>query len=254
MTDLDHFEDHLIERFNQHPVLAHARLLSDADLIALLLQRRFLSFAFSTVYDLAIDMLQDETSIAIARRILREEYPDSSGHSPSHREDLRDDLLLLGATRRDIATSRPTSATLATIDQTLNLVADSELDEHSDLRLLTILRFWGEVLVAAEYSQLWPRMAQRLTHEQRNRSHFYYPHLIHDAKKQPLLSTSSRSSTHADRLAIRLKQLLTSDEARTCFVDVEQAIFQIKRSFYDQFIPMIEHVGPSVVELGSPAA
>jgi hypothetical protein len=73
MRDLDVFEDALIERFRQHPVLAGAARLAEADFAALLLQRRFVSLAFTPSYDLAIDLLSDEAGLRIARAVLREE-------------------------------------------------------------------------------------------------------------------------------------------------------------------------------------
>ena len=49
------------------------------------------------MYDLAIDLLTDERAVRIARVIIREEYPDnkSSGPPPSHREDMKTDILQL---------------------------------------------------------------------------------------------------------------------------------------------------------------
>lgn len=239
MVHLDGFEATLIEQFKQHPTLRGIELLSDTDFICVLLQRRFLSFTFTAMYDFAIDLLHDKTSIQIVRRILREEYPDSNGYSPSHREDLKDDLLQLGVTKKNIAETRPTQATLQTIERTISLVVGVELDEFTDLRLLTILRFWGEVLVSVEYGEYWRRIAKQLVTENKNRSRFYYPHYVHDAKKQPLAEVSSRSSTHADRLGVRLKQMLNSTQAEKCFMEMEQKIFQSRMEFYDQFVHML---------------
>ena len=49
------------------------------------LQRRFLSLAFTPVYDAAIDGLTHPRDKQSARRILREEYPGERGTVPSHR-------------------------------------------------------------------------------------------------------------------------------------------------------------------------
>jgi hypothetical protein len=103
-----------------------------------------------------------------------------------------------------------------------------------------MLRFWGEVRVSAEYGEYWRRIAKQFVTENKNRSRFYYPHFIHDAKKQPLVTVSSRSSTHADRLGVRLKQMLTSTQAEKCFMDMEQKVFQSKMEFYDQFMYMLD--------------
>lgn len=103
MEELDRFEDELIERYAQHPVLANIAQLSDEDFTAILLQRRFLSLAFTPAYDLAIDLLRDEEGLRIARVILREEYPDSHGMR-SHREDMTADMYRLGVSRRPSST------------------------------------------------------------------------------------------------------------------------------------------------------
>ncbi|MGH3390918.1 MAG: hypothetical protein ACRDOO_18790 [Actinomadura sp.] len=243
MQELDSFEDALIERFKQHPVLADIGRLSADDFAAVLLQRRFLSLAFTPAYDLAIDLLRDEVGVRIARVILREEYPDNNGHTRSHREDMKEDILRLGVSWKDLAESRPTPATADTVNRTLGLIADAGSHPDSDLRLLTILRFWGEVLVSVEYGRLWQRMAPQLTLNGRNRSRFYYPHHIHDAKAHSLAAVSRLSTTHSDQLGLRLSELLTREEsAAACFREVEQAALQLKLDFYDQFVPMLSPV------------
>lgn len=244
MRELDEFEDGLIERFREHPVLANAALLPDDDFAALLLQRRFVSLAFTPAYDLAIDLLRDEVGLRIARVILREEYPDDHGHTRSHREDMKEDLLQLGISRRALVESRPTAATKKVIDDTFELIADAGRHDDADLRLLTILRFWGEVLVSVEYGRLWERMRPLLTRSGENRSRFYYPHHVHDAKAHPLATVSLLSSTHSDRLASRMSELLAREGSTGCFREVEEAALRLKTDFYDQFLPALERVGP----------
>jgi hypothetical protein len=51
-----------------------------------------------------IDALADPTAVTLDR----EEYPDPSGNTPSHREDLVYDLIALGATRAQILGCLPT--------------------------------------------------------------------------------------------------------------------------------------------------
>lgn len=239
MQELDSFEDALIERFKQHPVLADIGRLSADDFAAVLLQRRFLSLAFTPAYDLAIDLLRDEVGVRIARIILREEYPDNNGHTRSHREDMKEDILRLGVSWKDLVESRPTPVTADSVNRTLGLIADAGSHPDSDLRLLTILRFWGEVLVSVEYGRLWQRMAPQLTQGGRNRSRFYYPHHIHDAKAHSLAAISRLSTTHSDQLGLRLSELLAREESAACFREVEQAALQLKLDFYDQFVPML---------------
>jgi hypothetical protein len=243
MRQLDQFEDELIERLKEHPVLANVALLSDDDFAAILLQRRFVSLGFTPAYDLAIDLLNDETARRIARTILREEYPDSSGHTRSHREDMKEDLLHLGITRQAIVETRPTAATKRAINDTFELIADAGCHGNADLRLLTILRFWGEVLVSVEYGLLWERMQPLLASEGENRSRFYYPHHVHDAKAHPLASLSLLSSTHSDRLATRMSELLAREASTDCFMEVEERALQLRLTFYSQFLPAVERVG-----------
>jgi hypothetical protein len=101
MTDIDAFEDDLIEQFRQHAVLRALDGLSEADFHAILLQRHFVSLSFTTAYDLAIDLLTDERAIRITRTIIREECPDDKGpgRTPSRREQMRNDILRLGVSR-----------------------------------------------------------------------------------------------------------------------------------------------------------
>ncbi|MFD8233114.1 hypothetical protein ACFV20_14705 [Streptomyces sp. NPDC059696] len=244
MEDLDVFEDGLIERFRQHPVLAGTGRLAPDDFAALLLQRRFVSLAFTPSYDLAIDLLTDEAGLRIARAILREEYPDGRGHTRSHREDMKEDLLQLGITREELVASRPTEATRRAVEDAFALIADAGSHADADLRLLTFLRFWGEVLVSVEYEHLWRRMEPVLTGEGgRNRSRFYYPHYVHDAKAHPLTSVSLLSATHSDRLATRISDLLARPGGAEAFRETEERALRLKAAFYDQFLPALDRVG-----------
>ncbi|MGW0609953.1 hypothetical protein [Streptomyces sp. NPDC002788] len=243
MRDLDAFEDALIDRFRQHPVLANAGRLADTDFAALLLQRRFVSLAFTPSYDLAIDLLSDEAGLRIARAILREEYPDGRGHTRSHREDMKDDLLQLGVSRAELVASRPTGATRRAIEDAFALIADAGGHDDADLRLLTFLRFWGEVLVSVEYECLWQRMAPVLAGDGGNRSRFYYPHYVHDAKAHPLTAVSLLSATHSDRLATRISELLARHGSADAFRETEERALHLKDAFYDQFLPALDRVG-----------
>ncbi len=244
MQELDRFEDELIEQYKQHPVLANIALLPDEDFAAILLQRRFLSLAFTPAYDLAIDLLCDEVGLRIARVILREEYPDSRGYTHSHREDMTQDMLQLGVSRQALVHTRPTAATRQAVDATFDLIADAGAHDRADLRLMTILRFWGEILVSVEYGRLWERMQPLLTHDGENRSRFYYPHHKHDAKARSLASADVLSVTHPDRLATRLRALFAGEgeEAADAFRDAERRSLQVKVGFYDQFLPALERV------------
>ncbi|GAA1345937.1 hypothetical protein [Saccharothrix algeriensis] len=241
MKELDEFEDALVERFREHPVLAAVDDLPERDFHAVLLQRRFLSHAFTSAYDLAIDLLTDEEAVEIARVIIREEYPRDKGDAltPSHREDMKNDLLALGVPWERFVASRPTEATERTNKDTWSLILDAGAAPNANLGLVTILRFWGEVLVSAEYGRMWPRIQRRLVVGGENRSLFYYPHYEHDAKTSPLADASVLSLTHSDQLGVRLAQLADSEAAWETFKRVETEVLNLKTRFYDQFLPMV---------------
>ncbi|MFI8931717.1 hypothetical protein ACIG3E_29090 [Streptomyces sp. NPDC053474] len=240
---LDAFEDALVERFDQHPVLANIALLPDDSFAEVLLQRRFVSLAFTPCYDLAIDLLSDEASLRIARVILREEYPDSHGHTRSHREDMTEDLRQLGIPQRRIVTSKPSATTRKVILDSLEMIAEAGAEPDADVRMLTLLRFWGEILVSVEYGRLWERMGPLLTRGGENRSRFYYPHHSHDAKANPLARVSLLSTTHADRLGRRLSELLAREPSSDGFQEMEERSLRLKTDFYDQFLPALGGTG-----------
>jgi len=229
----DASEAALLERFEAHPVLAGVEQLSDEDLLAVLLQRRFLSLLFAAIYDIGIDGLGDERAITLVREILREEYPDPSGATPSHREDLVADLLALGATRAQILGSRPTTVTASVVERTLALMLDAAA-APGDVAVLTMLRFWGEVLVSVEYGAFWRRM-DRCFDASGAASRFYHPHHHHDGA-EPLALASPASATHSGRLGACLAGLLDGDDdALAQFERLEHELLELRRAFYDQF-------------------
>src|SRR5688500_2075073 len=65
-----------MEELRNHKVLRNIGWFTPEDFLGVLLQRRFISFAFTSIYDFAIDALQDKTSKVLAGRILRDEYPN----------------------------------------------------------------------------------------------------------------------------------------------------------------------------------
>src|SRR5689334_11089193 len=108
---------------------------------------------------------------------------------PSHRENLVHDLLLLGATKSEVLSSRPTKATAGAIQDSLELIYRVSGEDDSDLKLLTVLRFWGEVLVSIEYQQLWRRLSTKLSVSGPKQSHFYFPHSCRDGH-EPIEATT----------------------------------------------------------------
>jgi len=229
----DEHEAELLARFSAHALVRGIEDLGHDEFLDVLLQRRFLSLQFPVMYDIGIDGLTDPTAIALVREILREEYPDASGSTPSHRENLVTDLLALGATRQQVLGSRPTSVTTAVIEETLALMFDAARS-CSDLRILTILRFWGEVLVSVEYGEFWGRMdplfaAAGVT------SRFYRPHHHHDGR-EPLASASPSDQTHSGRLGACLAPLLAAGAAVEELARTEDQVLASRMRFYDQFL------------------
>ena len=229
-ADEDEFE--LLSRFTAHELFATLERLGDDAFLDVLLQRRFLSLLFPVVYDIGIDGLADPTAVQLVREILREEYPDPTGVTPSHREDLVADLIALGATRERIAAARPSAATAAVIEQSLALMLDAAA-APGDVAVLAILRFWGEVLVSVEYGEFWRRMEPAFA-AAGAASRFYHPHHHHDGR-EPLARASEASATHSGRLGACLARLLDSDAARELRAAVERGVLETRLRFYDQF-------------------
>jgi len=229
----DAAEARLLARLTAHPVLRELESTPQAEFMRMLLQRRFLSLMFTAMYDIAIDALTDPTTIKLVREILREEYPDPSGDTPSHREDLIADLVALGATRAQILACRPTAVTASVMAETLALMCDAAAD-MSDVKVLTILRLWGEIIVSVEYGEYWKRMDTQFAGAGA-RSRFYVGHLHHDGR-EPLATASDSSDTHSGRLGACLKRLLDGDGALEQFLDVEEQVLALRLRFYDQFV------------------
>lgn len=229
----DDAEAGLLARFTAHELFVRIEELDQATFLEVLLQRRFLSLAFPVVYDIAIDSLGGQHAIRLVREILREEYPDATGATPSHREDLVADLLVLGATREQIARSRPTAVTATVIEETLALMLDAGA-VRGDLGVLTILRFWGEVLVAVEYGEFWRRM-EGCFEAAGVGSRFYQPHRHHDGR-EPLALASDASTTHSGRLGASLAHQLRTEGAAESFARLEQRLLAMRLRLYDQFV------------------
>jgi hypothetical protein len=228
----DASEAELLARFAAHDALAGVEAMDEDGFLEMLLQRRFLSLLFPVMYDLGIDALGDDGAIRLVREILREEYPDPSGATPSHREDLVSDLLVLGASRAQILGSRPSAITAGVVEETLEIMREASV-QSGDAAVLTILRFWGEVLVSVEYGEFWRRMESRFEAAGAP-SRFYHPHHHHDGR-EPLAAASETSRTHSGRLGACLVSLLEQDGAQETFERVEARILDVRLRFYDQF-------------------
>jgi hypothetical protein len=145
-----------IASLRAHHLLANVGTLTWDDLLALLLQRRLLSLTIVNVYECVIDALESDAIKATVRLILHEEYSRNTRGMPlaSHRELLFRDLLHLGASREQILRTRESADTqqlrLASLEALQNCLGQP----HTDLALITFLRFWAEVLVSVEYECL----------------------------------------------------------------------------------------------------
>lgn len=233
----DVIEEELLARLGGHPVLREIDALSEQRFVEMLLQRRFISLVFPVIYDMGIDALAEADGLKLVRQILREEYPDESGDEPSHREDLVADLITLGITRGQVLASRPTSVTASVLADTLDQMADATTDP-TGVKVWTMLRFWGEVVVSVEYGEYWKRMKAAFATAGRE-SRFYYPHHSHDGS-EPLACASVEKiddpdATHSCRMGGCLKRLLDATGAEDRFAEVEARVLELRLRFYDQF-------------------
>ncbi len=205
----------------------------DARFRELLLQRRFLSLAYTPLLDLAIDLTDDPGAAAALRLLLREEYPPSA---PSHREDLAADLAAAGIPRSELSAARPGRAAMGALEKLFGLLSRTACAPSGTIGLVAVVRLWGEVLVAEEFALLFPRLESLGL--PREKSRFYWPHVVHDQKTggEGLASGESfqriAGPTHSDLLEQVLQELIrTQDQADLCSESAAEA-FEIKLEFY----------------------
>jgi hypothetical protein len=217
----DSIEDELLRRFTAHPVFDRIEQIGQDAFLEILLQRRFLSLMFPVMYDIGIDGLTDPVAIKVVREILREEYPDPSGETPSHREDLVADLVTLGVTRGQVLASRPTAVTRSVIERSFALIAQAT-ERDNDLELVSV-----------EYGEYWRRMDAQFGAAGRV-SRFYHPHHHHDGR-DPLSTAGEDSATHSGRLGACLVRLLDGQDGEERFAATEARVLALRLEFYDQF-------------------
>ncbi|NJK53522.1 MAG: hypothetical protein HC936_13200 [Leptolyngbyaceae cyanobacterium SU_3_3] len=239
---LNNFEISLLKKFRTHPLFEQIDKMAWQDLLAILIQRRFLSLSIVNLYEFVIDALTDEQIKQTVRGILNEEFPRNTKGVPlpSHRELLFNDLLNLGATSEMILTTPETPTTKRVRNESHQRTIGCLGEKHSQVGLVTFLRFWAEVLVSVEYSCLWQRISERLSngHSQNKiRSEFYYFHMIHDSRNSDIGQESILGGlTHSQELAIHLKKLILSEEALVYCLNLQENAYQLKCQFYDQFL------------------
>lgn len=241
LEQLNRHEHQRIAAFRAQPVLAQVGNLPWDGLLEILIQRRFLSLSIVNVYEFVIDALEREPIKATVRRILHEEYPRNTRGIPlaSHRELLFRDLLHLGASRDRILMTPESPVTREVRLDSLQSLQRCLGQPHSELAVLSFLRFWAEVLVAVEYECLWSRLSERLDLRPAGKdlvSEFFYYHMIHDRRQsdvgaQPFLG----GLTHSQELALHLGGLLDGEAAlQEAMGQVDRAC-ELKLRFYDQF-------------------
>jgi len=244
LAPLNNHERTRIASLRAHPVLANVAALSWDDLLALLLQRRFLSLSIVNVYEFVIDALESEAIKATVREILHEEYPRNTRGVPlaSHRELLFRDLLHLGASREGILGSSEAVETREVRLASLQALQNCLGQPHSDLALIAFLRFWAEVLVSVEYECLWPRLSQRLAHgpaAAEVRSEFFYYHMIHDRRQSDIGAGQLLGGlTHAQELARHITELISSEAALQIAISQVERAWELKDRFYQQFVSL----------------
>ena len=236
-------EEILIKEFKQHPIFCKINQLSESDFLKILIQRRGLSFAITPVYELAIDIILNREVTSTIKEILHEEYPRDTNNNPlpSHRELLMRDLIALGASRDYILEQSISQETIDSIFSVFKLLTNQR---HNQIGTIALVRFWGEVLVAEEYSCFWTRMQNKLSENKENckpQSQFYWYHMKHDEKKQSLDKKNLLdSSSHSERLAEHLKDLIKSEQDLMYCLRIEEESQKMKLRFYDQFLDMLE--------------
>lgn len=207
----------------------------------ILIQRHWLSHIFTPIYDIALNFLSPDSKSAkvLIRGIIREEYPDLDGHTRSHREDLIEELKMMGIAHSLIVNSPPTIETSAVIEEAFSMVFDFSKKEYSDVMLIAFLRYWGEVLTAVEYRLFWPRIEKLLDGK---KSVFYRNHIDHDRNtvKFSKLHNTPRGGTHADHLGRKLDQILrtkkfSNNDAIDAVLKAVEKSADNKVLFYKQF-------------------
>ena len=244
LAPLNNQERQHIASLRAHPILANVASLSWDDLLALLLQRRFLSLSIVNVYEFVIDALESEAIKATVRLILHEEDPRKTRGVPlaSHREVLFRDLLNLGASRESILNTSESAETQLVRLASLEALQSCLSQTDSDLALIAFLRFWAEVLVSVEYECLWPRLSQRLAHGPAAdgvRSEFFYYHMIHDRRQSDIGAEQILGGlTHSQELARHMAELIGNEAALQVAISQVDRAWELKNRFYQQFVAL----------------
>ena len=142
---LNDYEIDLITEFRSHPLFKQIDEISWQNLLAILIQRRFLSLSIVNLYEFVIDALADVQIKQTVRGILNEEFPRNTKGIPlsSHRELLFQDLLNLGATSEMILITSETPTTQNVRNESYQRLVSCLGEKHCQVGLVAFLRFLG---------------------------------------------------------------------------------------------------------------
>ncbi len=200
--------------------------MSNAEFKRMLLQRKWISYAFTPLYDFGIDSMADEKAKQILRTIRNDEYPREG---PSHREDLIHDLKIIGLELDEVINESASKQTLKSIKNQFDFLKIREEQEMHDIKVVTFLRFGLEILVSVEYGVFVQRLEDfGLT---RRNSRFYWPHFMHDMKQHPL---GTKGSTHSDMLSEQLGSMLDTLKKAAACGRFTQKTYELRSEFFRQ--------------------
>jgi hypothetical protein len=249
IEDLERLEKVKAKELRKHLLAIRPDEVNDDYFFAVLLQREWVSYFFTPIYDAILNRIDSSHSSAVStiRRIIREEYPDSCafpcGDMPSHREDMKVDILGIGVDLENYMNSDPSPETEACLLELIRAINELKRLEYRDVALLSFLRFWGEVLTAVEYREFQARIVKKLGQKI---SVFYIPHIGHDEKSIEIseAETTGSKNSHSDELAAALVEMMPSNRnakskaLRDASYAIELAT-RCKINFYKQFLHQI---------------
>ena len=225
-------ENGTVERFRTATVLSRLGSIPETVLEQILLQRRLFALeGFERVYNHALCGFIEEKAKKICRKVILDEYPQIG---PNHREDAVHDMMLIGMNRTKILGTVITDGTTMAVEGIVDLVRYKPNEEGNhplfDIQGAAALRMY-ETLAGEETEMLFYELKRRygLTED---KSHYYWPHVIHDKKRVPL---GKPGETHADLFGILLPQLVDSEKKCSKAIETIRRAGEIRIGFYRQF-------------------
>lgn len=214
--------------FNHHPFFQTTiRQLTDQQFHDYLVQVACFSSHYVPWLAKARSGLQGEECKEIISSIIQDEVPKGR---PSHAEDRIHDMGVVGIPEQ-IAINPNLLATTDTRDELSKLfgMIDSQAgNKFNDLRIMTVVRIAGEILVGETYRHVVPELKRRFGLDPKN-SHFYAPHFEHDIK--------SASEGHAAVFNKVLQQMIISDESLIVANGMASCATGVRQRLHHQFLP-----------------